>query len=70
MYCMQETLRFHPIALGLPRIALKDDVIPLTYPIISTTGEVIREIPVKAGQVFHASFAGYQRYNFLRYRVT
>ncbi|TBU30193.1 cytochrome P450 [Dichomitus squalens] len=61
MICLQETLRFHPIALGLARVALKDDVIPLAYPIVSTTGETIREIPVKAGQVFSASFIGYQR---------
>ena len=54
MGCLQETLRYHPIALGLPRIALKDDVIPLAYPISSTTGETIREIPIKAGQVFSA----------------
>ena len=59
----QETLRLHPIATGLPRVAVKDDVIPLAHPIISTTGETISEIPVKAGQVFYASFAGYQRYD-------
>ncbi|TBU30198.1 cytochrome P450 [Dichomitus squalens] len=58
---IKETLRFHPIALGLARVALKDDVIPLTYPIVSTTGETIREIPVKAGQAFSASFVAYQR---------
>ena len=54
-------MRFHPIAIGLPRVAVKDDVIPLSSPIVSTTGERITEVPVKAGQVFHASFAGYQR---------
>ena len=36
-------------------------MIPLAYPIVSTTGETISEIPIKAGQVFYASFAGYQR---------
>ena len=55
-------MRLHPIATGLPRVAVKDDVIPLAHPIVSTTGETISEIPVKAGQVFYASFAGYQRY--------
>ncbi|KAI1792304.1 cytochrome P450 [Ganoderma leucocontextum] len=58
---IKETLRFHPIALGLPRVAVKDDVIPLARPVVSTTGETISEIPVKAGQLFYASFAGYQR---------
>ncbi len=58
----QETLRIHPIATGLPRVALKDDVIPLAHPIVSSTGETVSEIPIKAGQVLYASFAGYQRY--------
>ncbi|KAI1785387.1 cytochrome P450 [Ganoderma leucocontextum] len=58
---IKETLRFHPIVLGLPRVAVKDDVIPLARPIVSTTGETISEVPIKAGQVFYASFAGYQR---------
>ena len=39
-------------------------MIPLAYPIVSTTGEMISEIPIKAGQVFYASFAGYQRCAF------
>ncbi|KAM5543135.1 hypothetical protein V8D89_003009 [Ganoderma adspersum] len=58
---IKETLRFHPPGLGLPRVAVKDDVIPLASPIVSTTGETISQIPIKAGQVFFASFAGYQR---------
>ncbi|KAM5534479.1 hypothetical protein V8D89_011811 [Ganoderma adspersum] len=56
-----ETLRFHPITLGLPRVAVKDDVIPLASPIVSTTGETISQIPIKAGQVFYGAFIGYQR---------
>ena len=52
----------HPIVIGLPRMTEKDDVIPLSQPITSTTGEVVTEIPVRAGQVVHVSFAGYQRY--------
>ena len=57
----QETLRLHPIVPGLPRVAVKDDVIPLARLVVSTTGETISQIPIKAGQVFYASFAGYQR---------
>nr|VWO99059.1 Cytochrome P450 monooxygenase AKT7 (EC (AK-toxin biosynthesis protein 7) [Ganoderma boninense] len=56
-----ETLRLHPIAIGIPRVAVKDDVIPLSRLIVSTTGEAVSEIPVKAGQVFYASFSAYQR---------
>ena len=58
----QETLRFHSIVVGMSRVPEKDDVIPLSQPITSTTGEVVTEIPVRAGQVVHLSFAGYHRY--------
>ncbi|PIL27010.1 cytochrome P450 [Ganoderma sinense ZZ0214-1] len=58
---IKETLRLHPIAIGIPRVAVKDDVIPLSRPVVSTTGETVSEIPVKAGQVFYASFSAYQR---------
>ena len=57
----QETLRFHSIAIGLPRVAVKDDVIPLARPILLSAGETISEIPVKAEQVVYASFVGCQR---------
>ncbi|TFK80428.1 cytochrome P450 [Polyporus arcularius HHB13444] len=61
MNAIKETLRFHPIVSYLPRVATKDDVIPLAYPIVSTTGETITEIPVHAGQVIFPSFMAYQR---------
>ncbi len=57
----QETLRLHPILIGLPRVAEKDDVIPLSRSIRSTSGEVVTEIPIRRGQGIHLSFAGYQR---------
>ena len=57
----QETLRFHPIVIALQRVAEKDDVLPLAYPVTSTSGETITEIPVRAGQLIHMSLAGYQR---------
>ncbi len=52
----------HNIVPGLPRVASKDDVLPLMYPIVSTTGESISEIPIRAGQVIHTSYAAYHRY--------
>ncbi|KAI0674750.1 PAH-inducible cytochrome P450 monooxygenase PC-PAH 4 [Trametes maxima] len=58
---IKESLRVHPAAVLLPRVATKDDVIPLAYPITSTTGEVITEVPVSKGHVIVASFASYQR---------
>ncbi|PIL34048.1 cytochrome P450 [Ganoderma sinense ZZ0214-1] len=61
MNAIKETLRFHPIVVALQRVAEIDDVLPLAYPIASTSGEVVTEIPVRAGQLIHMSFAGYQR---------
>ncbi|RDX48041.1 cytochrome P450 [Lentinus brumalis] len=58
---IKETLRVHPIVPQLLRVAVKDDVIPLSYPIVSTTGETITEVPVQAGQVIMTSFASYHR---------
>ncbi|KAM5543150.1 hypothetical protein V8D89_003024 [Ganoderma adspersum] len=61
MNAIKETLRMHPILVGLPRVAEKDDVIPLSRPITSTSGEVVTEIPIRRGQLIHLSFAGYHR---------
>ncbi|KAI0779943.1 hypothetical protein C8Q74DRAFT_727505 [Fomes fomentarius] len=46
---IKETPRFHPIVPQLPRVASKDDVLPLSQPIISATGATIDEIPITAG---------------------
>ncbi|EIW62975.1 PAH-inducible cytochrome P450 monooxygenase PC-PAH 4 [Trametes versicolor FP-101664 SS1] len=58
---IKETLRFHPIVSYLPRVASKDDVLPLMHPIISATGETITEIPISKGQTILTSFAAYNR---------
>ncbi|EMD34485.1 hypothetical protein CERSUDRAFT_97741 [Gelatoporia subvermispora B] len=63
-YCMaalKETLRFHAIVHGLPRVAVRDDIIPLQYPVVSNTGELIREVPIRAGQQIFTSFCAYNR---------
>ncbi|KAI0721329.1 cytochrome P450 [Cerioporus squamosus] len=61
MNAIKETLRFHPIVFNLQRYAVKDDILPLSEPIVSTTGEEIHAIPIKAGQCIIASIAGYNR---------
>ena len=61
--CGQETLRYHCIVYHLNRVASEDDVIPLAYPITTSTGEVITEIPVAAGQVVMPNIAVYNRYD-------
>ena len=57
----QEVLRFHPIVYHLVRYATRDDVIPLSEPITTVTGEVIYEIPVSKGQIVQPSFCTYNR---------
>jgi len=58
---MKESLRFHPITPTLVREAGRDDMIPLTFPVTSTTGEVVSEIPISKGDGITISVWGYNR---------
>ncbi|KAI3614856.1 cytochrome p450 [Moniliophthora roreri] len=60
---IKETLRLHPIVSSLLREPEEDDVIPLANPVVSTSGEVLGEIPVVEGQRIMASITGY---NYLK----
>ncbi|OBZ67495.1 11-oxo-beta-amyrin 30-oxidase [Grifola frondosa] len=53
---VKEGLRMHPASPQTERVALKDDVIPLSKPIQTANGETLSSIRVKAGQVFHVPF--------------
>ncbi|KAF8589249.1 cytochrome P450 [Ramaria rubella] len=57
---MKETLRFHPIIPGFVREAGRDDIIPLSTPQTTKTGETI-SIPVSKGQHIFISIASYNR---------
>ncbi|KAF5367489.1 hypothetical protein D9758_003729 [Tetrapyrgos nigripes] len=52
----REGLRLHPAAPRTERVALRDDVVPLSTPVKTANGETLTSIPVKAGQVFHIPF--------------
>ena len=52
----------HPIITYLPRVATKDDVLPLAYPVVTTTGETLSEIPIRKGQIVYTSLIAYNRY--------
>jgi hypothetical protein len=58
---LQETLRFHPIVYNLPRIIDRDDVLPLSEPLTTSSGKVITELPVRDGQKFVVSICAYNR---------
>jgi len=55
----KEALRLHPAAIEVQREATKDDVLPLTRPIVGVSGKVYNELPVPAGTLVFISIAGY-----------
>ncbi|KAI8976580.1 cytochrome P450 [Trametes punicea] len=57
---VKEGLRLHPASPQTERVALRDDVIPLSTPIVTPTGEKLTSVRVRAGQVFHIPFATMQ----------
>ncbi|KAJ3819915.1 cytochrome P450 [Lentinula raphanica] len=59
---VKETLRFHPVAVHLFRVAVEDEVLPLSKPIVSTTGETLRELVVPKGTRIVGSIPAYNRH--------
>ncbi|KAI0716690.1 cytochrome P450 [Earliella scabrosa] len=53
---VKEGLRLHPASPQTERVALRDDVIPLSQPITTPSGETLTSVRIKAGQVFHIPF--------------
>ncbi|ESK89570.1 cytochrome p450 [Moniliophthora roreri MCA 2997] len=58
---IKEAMRLHPIVSTLLRQADVDDVIPLQYPIVSASGEILSEIPVVKEQRIMVSVSAYNR---------
>ncbi|KAH9968439.1 cytochrome P450 [Lactifluus volemus] len=58
---LKESMRLHPIIWSLSRVASRDDVIPLAFPITTTSGEQVSSIPVKKGTVIDLAIHAYQR---------
>ncbi|KAJ7278476.1 cytochrome P450 [Mycena rebaudengoi] len=58
---MKETLRFHPVAYHSMREAARDEVLPLSKPILTKSGEMITELPIPKGMALIISIAGYNR---------
>lgn len=53
---VKEGLRLHPASPQTERVALRDDVVPLSKPIVTPSGETLSSVRVRAGQVFHIPF--------------
>ncbi|PCH35326.1 hypothetical protein WOLCODRAFT_79403 [Wolfiporia cocos MD-104 SS10] len=53
---VREGLRLHPAAPQTERVALKDDVIPLSMPVRTADGSMLAALRIRAGQVFHIPF--------------
>ncbi|KAI9452156.1 cytochrome P450 [Russula earlei] len=58
---LKESMRLHPIVWQLSRIAARDDVIPLAYPVTTKSGEEILAIHVPKGTHIDMSFCSYSR---------
>ncbi|KAG1824688.1 cytochrome P450 [Suillus subaureus] len=58
---MKEVLRFYCVVYHVNRCASQDDVLPLSQPITTRSGKVIRELPVPKGTRIVASIAAYNR---------
>ncbi|KAF9043631.1 cytochrome P450 [Hymenopellis radicata] len=56
-----ESLRLHPFAHSLPRIAEHDDVLPLAEPIVDVNGKILSEVAIQKGQVLITSLLNYNR---------
>ncbi|KAF9262374.1 cytochrome P450 [Marasmius fiardii PR-910] len=58
---VKESLRCDPVVIHILKMAMEDDCIPLSQPIITQGGEKIDQIPVRKGQKVVLSVPGYNR---------
>jgi len=62
---LKESMRFHPALYQNYRMAAKDDVLPLSKPIKTTSGEYISSLPIPKGMKVILSIAGYHRNKYV-----
>ena len=61
-YLWQEVLRVYPALLEVQRMPNKDDVLPLSKPIVGISGKVYKELSIPAGTLISISTVGYNLY--------
>ena len=54
-------MRLDPVNWIVARIATRDDILPLAFPITTKSGEQITSIPIKKGTPIDISQAAYNR---------
>ncbi|KAK7030992.1 hypothetical protein VNI00_010220 [Paramarasmius palmivorus] len=59
--CVKEALRLHPVVSTLIRESAVYDSIPLEIPVIGSSGQEVREVPVRPGQRIVIDLASYNR---------
>ncbi|KAF8197990.1 cytochrome P450 [Pholiota molesta] len=58
---IKESMRYHPAVYQNYRQAAKDDVLPLSTPIKTNDGEIIKDLPIPKGMKIILSIAAYNR---------
>ncbi|KAJ7817165.1 cytochrome P450 [Mycena olivaceomarginata] len=58
---MKEVLRFHTVAYTSLREAARDEILPLSKPLVTKSGKTITELPIAKNTVLVVSLAGYNR---------
>ncbi|KAJ6595685.1 cytochrome P450 [Mycena vulgaris] len=58
---MKETFRIHPVSYNSVREAARDEVLPLSTPLVTKSGKTITEIPIPKDMILVVSTAGYNR---------
>ncbi|KAJ6601129.1 cytochrome P450 [Mycena vulgaris] len=58
---LKETLRMFPAGPLMERCASEDCVLPLSSEVVTSTGEHIRELPIRKGQCVFLALGAYQR---------
>ena len=58
-------MRVHSPIVELTRVPTQDDILPLTKPIVGTSGRVYSELPVPKGTAVTVSMLGYNFYAFV-----
>ena len=54
-------MRLHTVSWHLLRLASKDDIIPLSNPVVTQSGEQVTSIPVSKGAKIRISVCAYNR---------